>query len=65
MWSARCGSVRDPVVRETKAVTVEARVPGRAPVEPPDGVKADSGFDGPVGVATVLCRELEPLMPWL
>ena len=30
-----------------------------------DGVKGDSGFDGPVGVATVLCREPEPLMPWL
>ena len=30
-----------------------------------DGVNADSGFDGPVGVAAVLCREPEPLMPWL
>ena len=30
-----------------------------------DGVKVDSGFDGPVGVAAVLCREPEPLMPWL
>ena len=30
-----------------------------------DGVKADSGFDGPVGVAAVLFREPEPLMPWL
>ena len=30
------------------------------------GVKADSGFDAPVGVAAVLCREPEPLMmPWL
>ena len=28
-------------------------------------VKADSGCDGPVGVAVVLCREPEPLMPWL
>ena len=30
-----------------------------------DEVKADSGFDGAVGVAAVLCREPEPLMPWL
>ena len=30
-----------------------------------DGVKADSGFDGPVGVAAVLYRGSEPLMPWL
>ena len=30
-----------------------------------DGVKANPGFDGPVGVAAVLCREAEPLMPWL
>ena len=30
-----------------------------------DGVNADSGFDGPVGVAAVLCRGPEPLMPWL
>ena len=30
-----------------------------------DGVKADSGFDGPVGVAAVLCGEPESLMPWL
>ena len=30
-----------------------------------DGVKADSGFDGPEDVAAVLCREPEPLMPWL
>ena len=29
-----------------------------------DGVKADSGFDGPVGFAAVLCREPEPLMPF-
>ena len=28
-----------------------------------DGVKADSGIDGPVGVAAELCREPEPLMP--
>ena len=30
-----------------------------------DGGKADSGCDGPVGGTTVLCREPEPLMPWL
>ena len=30
-----------------------------------DGVKADLGFDGPVGVVAVLSREPEPLMPWL
>ena len=30
-----------------------------------DGVKADSGFDGLVRVAAMLCREQEPLMPWL
>ena len=35
MWSARCGSVRDLVVRGFKAVNVEADVLGRAPVEPP------------------------------
>jgi len=28
-------SVKDPVIRGSKAVTVEARVLGRAPVEPP------------------------------
>ena len=30
-----------------------------------DGGEADAGCDGPVGVAAVLCREPEPLMPWL
>ena len=30
-----------------------------------DGVKADRGFDGPVGVAAVLCREPERLTPLL
>ena len=64
MWSAHCGSVRDPVVLGSKAVIFDARVRGRARVEPPM-VKADSGFDGPVGVPAVLCRELETLMPWL
>ena len=64
MRSARCGSVRDPVVLGSKAVTLEAHVLGPARVELPM-VKADSGFDGPVGVAAVLCRELETLMPWL
>ena len=42
----------------------EARVLGRARVQPPM-VKAHSGFDGPVGVAAMLCRELKTLMPWL
>ena len=64
VWSARCGSVRNPIVLGSRAVTFEARVLGRARVEPPT-VEADSGFDGPVGVAAVLCRELETLMPWL
>ena len=64
MWSARCGSVRDPVVLGSKAVTYEARVLGRARVQPPM-VKAPSGFDAPVGIAAVLCRELETLVPWL
>ena len=64
MWSARWGSVRDPFVIGSKAVTLEARVLGRARLEPPM-VKADSGFDGPVGGATVLGRELETLIPWL
>ena len=63
MWSARCGSVRDPVVLGSKAVTFEAGVLGQARVEPPM-FRADSGFDGTVGVAAVLCRELETLMPW-
>ena len=30
-----------------------------------EGFEAGSRCDGPVGIAEVLCREPEPLMPWL
>ena len=59
------GSGLDPIIRGSSATAYGARVLRRTRVEAPRGFEASSRCDGPVGIAEVLCREPEPLMPWL